>query len=251
MQLSSLLLYYGEDTLSNQNPLNDGQSIGSDLLATIGLNILAKKSQFSLQFRFYCRCMSICILKQLLIVSESDLNQSLPKKETDVNALFPAIPSEATDSRPANLLLQPAKYLYKVRMSHADLALSSDRQATAVNIANLMTATQSQQTSSAAMISCSLPSTSNLSPPGKSTVKSNMSPMQVAYNEQFKQAAYQFHLLFQNKAYTSNVIMFELANHINQQLQNAQSSQHFCLPQVYNLSRFLCSKLFKDKFYLF
>lgn len=36
VQLSNLLGFYGEDVLSNQNPLNTGQSIGSDLLSSIG-----------------------------------------------------------------------------------------------------------------------------------------------------------------------------------------------------------------------
>lgn len=36
VRISNLLVFYGEDVLSNQNPINDGQSIGSDLLSSIG-----------------------------------------------------------------------------------------------------------------------------------------------------------------------------------------------------------------------
>jgi hypothetical protein len=69
-KLCQLLVYYGEDSLSSQNPLNDSQgSMGSDLLSSIGLNILAKKSPLSLKFRFFCKCMAICLLKQILIVN--------------------------------------------------------------------------------------------------------------------------------------------------------------------------------------
>jgi hypothetical protein len=69
-KLSQLLIYYSEDSLSNQNPLNDAQSMGSDLLSSIGLNILAKKSPLSVKFRFFCKCMAICLLKQILIVNK-------------------------------------------------------------------------------------------------------------------------------------------------------------------------------------
>lgn len=36
VRISNLLVFYGEDVLSNQNPINDGQSIGSDILSSIG-----------------------------------------------------------------------------------------------------------------------------------------------------------------------------------------------------------------------
>jgi len=36
VRISGLLIFYGEDVLSNQNPINNGQSISSDLLSSIG-----------------------------------------------------------------------------------------------------------------------------------------------------------------------------------------------------------------------
>ncbi len=69
-KLCQLLIYYSEDSLSRQNPLNDSQSMGSDLLSSIGLNILAKKSPLSVKFRFFSKCMAICLLKQILIVNK-------------------------------------------------------------------------------------------------------------------------------------------------------------------------------------
>ena len=37
VKISGLLVFYGEDVLSGQNPMNDGQSIGSGLLSSIGI----------------------------------------------------------------------------------------------------------------------------------------------------------------------------------------------------------------------
>jgi len=36
VRISGLLIFYGEDVLSNQNPISTGQSISSDLLSSIG-----------------------------------------------------------------------------------------------------------------------------------------------------------------------------------------------------------------------
>lgn len=77
-KLCQVLIYYGEDSLSNQNPLNDVQTTGSDLLSSIGLNILAKKSPLSLKFRFFAKCMAICLLKQILITDGKQVNEEKP-----------------------------------------------------------------------------------------------------------------------------------------------------------------------------
>ena len=81
-KLCQLLIYYSEDSLSSQNPLNDAQSIGSDLLSSIGLNILAKKSPLHVKFRFFAKCMAICLLKQILIVSQNDQSTIEEERES-------------------------------------------------------------------------------------------------------------------------------------------------------------------------
>lgn len=47
VRISNLLVFYGEDVLSNQNPTNDSQSIGSDILSTIGILITLTFKTFS------------------------------------------------------------------------------------------------------------------------------------------------------------------------------------------------------------
>ena len=236
IKLSSLLSFYGEDTLTNQNPMNDSQSYGSDLLSSIGLNILSKKSQFSVQFRFYCRAMSICILKQILIVSNESPKSSPSKNETTNTELFPNLNKLNEHNSPTGM---PQKqYLYKIRMTHADV--STNLETIGMSEGRI---SPSSSTTSLNKISSSLPNTSFLSP-----TKSSQSSQIALFNQQFKLAAYQFHLIFQTKAYSSVASLIDSANYVNQHLQNAQ---HFCLPQVYNMSKQLCGNLFKEKYYLF
>ena len=168
IQLGTLLTFYGEDTLSNQNPVNDSQS----LLASIGINILAKKSPFSVQFRIFARCMSVSILKKLRLV--------------DGMYMFSQLSSEAIlSSSPTN---------------------SADQTA-------------------------------------------------VLY-QKYKQAAYQFHLIFQTKCYSSVAALIDAATYVSQYLQNTLHSSSAdekcaCLTEILDLSRYLCKSLFVDKYYLF
>ena len=213
VRLINLFVYYGEDILSAQNPCNEGQSIGSDLLASIGLNILAKKSQFSLKFRFYCRSMAICLIKQILVI----------KKCSD-KGLFPQLGSQTTD-----------EFGYKIRLSHLD------NSGHAIN--SFMLANHSDKDTNSTL-STSLPSS------GLSSSKED-SILHQKHNQLLKQAAYQFHLIYQTKVYTqtTEANFLDLANYVNAQL--TQQAQYFCLPQCLNLSKYLCLKLFGEKFYLF
>jgi hypothetical protein len=239
VKLSNLLSFYGEDTLSNQNPMNDSQSYGSDLLSSIGLNILSKKSQFSIQFRFYCRAMAICLLKQILIVSNESPKSSTSSNETASTELFPNLNQLSEHSSPTGIPgAQQKQYLYKIRMTHADV--STNFEAIGMSEGRM---SPSSSTTSLNKISSSLPNSSFLSP-----TKSSQNSQINLFNQQFKLAAYQFHLIFQTKAYSSITGVIESANYVNQHLQN---SQHFCLPQVFNMSKQLCCNLFKEKYYLF
>jgi hypothetical protein len=261
MRLSALLLYYGEDTLSSQNPVNDSiQSLGSDLLASIGLNILAKRSPYSIEFRFFSRCMAICILKQIVIVNEPADNVR-PSKESllavSSNALFPKLQEPSlsieTDDSFTN-------YLYKIRMSHNDTIMIGSNELGSQNDPNLKRLHISPKASTSSSppkdvsshFSTSLPNTSsNPIFNSYSHQPSKVSSILAKFNQQFKQAAYQFHLLFQNKAYASQPILIELANYVNQNLQAPAQAPYFCLPQVYNMSKHICAKLYKEKYYLF
>ena len=229
VQLSTLLGFYGEDTLSNQNPLNENQSIGSDLLSSIGLNILAKKSHYSVNFRFYCKCMAICILKQVVLTR----NES-SESPTSANAvLFPNL-NQAQTSSPRSLC---KNWIHKIRMSEKD-QLHSDN--------DLL---EKDSTSGTANISSSLPNPSFLSPSKMNS--SHASSLANAFNQKFKHAAYQFHLIFQNKTYSSNSALVDLANFVCKNWQSSSDAQKFCLPQVKILSGYLSSHLFREKYYLF
>jgi hypothetical protein len=223
VQLSTLLSYYGEDCLTSQNPLNESSttasSIGSDLLSTLGLkNILAKKSPFSVNFRFYAKCMSICLMKQIV------LNRNEPSVSNGV--LFPDLSTITTTATTTK-----SSWTYRVRMSNQDKFYNDN---------DLL---ESESESSSPVnhhISSSLPNPSFMP-----TSQLN------SFNQKFKQAAYQFHLIFQNKLYSCNAVLIELANLVNRNLQNSIDAQsEFCLPQVYATSRHLCSHLFKEKYYL-
>jgi hypothetical protein len=173
VQLGTLLTFYGEETLSNQNPINDSQS----LLASIGINILAKKSPFSVQFRLFSRCMSVSILKKLRLVDG----------------------------------------FYALNQSNDTLLLSS-------------------------------------SPATKTP--SNTTDLSSILYQKYKQAAYQFHLIFQTKSYSSDANLIEAATYVSQYLQNTLHSSTnddkcVCLTEILDLSKYLNKCLFKDKYYLF
>ncbi|CAF0782953.1 unnamed protein product [Brachionus calyciflorus] len=210
LKLVNLLSFYGEDTLSANNPCSEGQSLGSDLLASIGLNILAKKSQFSLKFRFFCRSMAICLLKQVLIV-----------KNLDQVKLFPDLSG-----------LKKDEFGYKIRLSHLDNGGLSNESF------NLGHHSSSDVTN---VLSSSLP-TSNSNKLGNED-----SVLHQKYNQIVKQVAYQFHLIYQTKMYTqfNQPNLTELANYVNEKL--TQQAQYFCLPQCLNMSKYLSLKLFNDK----
>jgi hypothetical protein len=172
IQLGTLLSFYGEESLSNQNPINDSQS----LLASIGINILAKKSPFSVQFRLFARCLSVSILKKLRLVDG----------------------------------------MYMFNQMSSELMLSSS--------------------------------------PAKSPT--NSSDQVVVLHQKYKQAAYQFHLIFQTKCYSSDATLIDAATYVSEYLQNTLHSSKSdekcaCLTEILDLSKYLCKSLFADKYYLF
>jgi hypothetical protein len=139
-------------------------------------------------------------------------------------------------------------YFYKLRMHHTD-------------ISNVTSESLNFNDSQAAhgALSTSLPNTSYLTSRlgggggGQPLSPTKPSPLINTLNQLLKQAAYQFHLIFQTKAYNGNVEMIELANHVNEHLQQSTSNskaQHFCLPQCLNMGKYLTAKLFYDKYYL-
>jgi hypothetical protein len=150
---------------------------------------------------------------------------------------------------------QHETYFYKLRMNHSDI---SNITSESVKFNDSQSA--SSPTHSSSILSTSLPSTSYLASKfgGVGAQQQPQSPTKVSpllnsLNGLLKQAAYQFHLIFQTKTYNANVEMIELANHVNQHLQHGSSSssaQYFCLPQCLNMSKYLMAKLFYDKYYL-
>lgn len=251
IRLSALLTFYGEDTLSNQNPTNDGQYIGSELLSSFGLNILAKKSQFSVQFRFYCRCMAICLLKQILILNESDRSNHHHDHHSTTNTnsnLFPNLKPINSDQSPTTG--SKPSWFYKIRMNHTDIVPASSHGVDFDNPSHKNTSTPN-------LLSTSLPNASSHLTLAEKTAA--QSTLHTVYNQHLKQAAYQFHLIYQTKAYTSQSNINELLNYVNQHLNlssnsspsSSSNSEYFCLPQCFNMSVHLCAQLFKDKFYLF
>lgn len=212
VRLASLLIYYSEDSLSTQNPTNDNQSLLSSI--GININILAKKSPYSIKFRFYTRCMAICIIKQVMIVDDGDCSNK--------PGLFPTLSNKSGP-----------KWVYKVRLSGSDGHHSGGRNISGVQFEN----------SANNHLSTSMPNSSPLT---------STSELHNVYAPLLKQAAYQFHLIFQTKSYSTVPGLVDLANGVNQSLQNtAAGSVHFCLPQCLNMSKHLCAQLFNDKFYLF
>jgi hypothetical protein len=234
VKLSNLFNYYGEDTLSNLNPLNDNQSIGSDLLASIGLNILSKKSPFYIDFRFYSRCMSICILRQILIIDQSKLKIQDDKLFPNLNQ----IENEVKDEEKLK------KCLFKVRMTQEDNKNDQSVLNETILISNLNSVSNK--------ISASLPNNQTIQfSQTLSSFSVSAKSMINSFNQISKQAYQHFNLIFQTKSYYNNSLYIELANYVNQNVQNPTQSQYFCLPQVYNMNRYLSSQLFKEKQYLF
>ena len=84
---------------------------------------------------------------------------------------------------------------------------------------------------------------------------SNESGAQLVFNQQYKQAAYQYHLLFQTKSYTSVGELVEIGALVNGYLKNVDSgknlSGHYNLSGLIELSKELEKILFKDKYFLF
>ena len=147
---------------------------------------------------------------------------------------------------------------YKLRMHHSDIS-SITNEIVSFNDSTVASATASNKSS---FLSTSLPSTSYLTSRFGSSQQSaaqqpqsptNTSPLINNLNQLLKQAAYQFHLIFQTKIYNTNPELVELANYVNQHLQHSSSSkaQYFCLPQCLNMSKYLTAKLFSDRYYLF
>ncbi len=253
LKLCQLLIFYGEDTLTNQNPLNDSQSLGSDLLSSIGLNILAKKSPLSIRFRFFCKCMAICLLKQILVTKIDEKKSPAHSGASSSPIKFDLYPN-LNDIEEENEYIKntdQSSYCYKLRMQHTDISNVSGE---TVNFNVSSTSTNSNSTS---ILSTSLPTTSYLT--SRFQQKSNEpqqslteSDLILNLNSLLKQAAYQFHLIFQTKTYNTDLEMVELANYINQHLQHISSkSQYFCLPQCLNMSKYLSARLFYDKNYLY
>lgn len=176
--------------------------------------------------------MAVCLLKQVMIVNEQE--QLAAARQ---NALFPTL-SEVADTTS-----RTPKWVYKIRMSSTD----GNQNRAMGNFEN------TQSGNSNAMLSTSLPSTSPIATsPLSSSMASQMSELHNSYDPLLKQAAYQFHLIFQTKAYSNTPGLVDLANRVNQSLQGSSaSSMHFCLPQCLNMSKHLCAHLFSDKFYLF
>lgn len=226
--LSNLLTFYGEDNITGQNPINDAQSTGTDFLASITFNILAKKSPLSVRFRFYVRCMAICILKQV-IVAQEPLGYGFGQA-SNVNELFPNLNQAENLNKQSHQ--SPSKMLYKVRTSGADLFNQSD------SILRNNDLSPTTSTSPINQLSSSLPN---------STTSSN--PLVNTLNQQLKHTTYQFNIMYQTKQYSSQSDLMELANYVNHHLQDSKNS--LCLPQVLQMSNYLCSKLFEDKNYLF
>jgi hypothetical protein len=151
---------------------------------------------------------------------------------------------------------QQEAYYYKLRMHHTDIS-----NITSESVKFYDSQPPSSPTKSSSILSTSLPSTSYLASKFGGGVQpavqqpqspTKTSPLLNSLNQLLKQAAYQFHLIFQTKIYNANVEMIELANHVNQHLQHGTSpnAQYFCLPQCLNMSKYLMAKLFYDKYYL-
>ena len=73
---------------------------------------------------------------------------------------------------------------------------------------------------------------------------------QVLFNQQFKQASYQYHLLFQTKTYSAVSELREIGSIVDAFLKEA-NSEHYNLAGLIQLSKSLSKCLFGHKFYLF
>ena len=177
--------------------------------------------------------MSICILKQILIIDQSKLKISDDKLFPDLNNTENEIKDETTLKN----------CLFKVRMTPDD----SKNDPTVLNeTIQLITLNNTNK------ISASLPNNQTLNySPTLSSFSSSAKSMINSFNQIFKQASQQFNLIFQTKSYYNNSLYIELANYVNQNVTNPTQSQYFCLPQVYNMNRYLSAQLFKEKKYLF
>ena len=181
-------------------------------------------------------------------IDENELEEYSPKKSTKNE--------EETSSY---------NFYYKLRMHHTDVSNITNE---TINFTNSTTSEtiNSSKNNSSPMLSTSLPSTSYLSfkfqqQQQQSSQNLNSNHLFNNLNQLLKQAAYQFHLIFQTKLYNTDLELIELANYVNQHLQHGNSSsnsssssshaQYFCLPQCLNMSKYLSAKLFNDKYYLY
>ncbi len=73
---------------------------------------------------------------------------------------------------------------------------------------------------------------------------------QLIFNQQLKQAAYQYHLIFQNKSYASNVRnLIEIGALVNQYLENKEEIK-FGLSRLIEFNKEIERILFHDNYYL-
>ena len=146
--------------------------------------------------------------------------------------------------------MKKTSLLYKIRMS------SEDTNDPCILNEHMQMSTSSQLVNlNKLTVSSSLPNHSTLIAYSPSDKHPNMlstqgKQMLSNLNHLFKQSVVQFNHMFQTKAYYSNGLYVELANYIQQNIQNPTQSQYFCLPQVFNMSRHLAGQLYKEKYYL-
>lgn len=76
------------------------------------------------------------------------------------------------------------------------------------------------------------------------------SGQQVIFNQQFKQASYQYHLLFQTKTYSAVGELRQVGSIVGAFLKEA-NTEHYNLAGLIKLSKSLSKCLFGHKFYLF
>lgn len=73
---------------------------------------------------------------------------------------------------------------------------------------------------------------------------------QVLFNQQFKQASYQYHLMFQTKTYSTISELRQVGSVVGAFLKEA-NTEHYNLAGLIKLSKSLSKCLFGHKFYLF
>lgn len=75
---------------------------------------------------------------------------------------------------------------------------------------------------------------------------------QLLFNQQLKQAAYQYHLIYQTKAYVSDVNnLAEISALIDSYLANLNENKYLALPGLIELNKEIEKILFPDKYFLY